>query len=62
MLDYKPFEQWADEGSRDSHQLAHARVERMMRDYVAPELDQGIDEALKEFVAKRKASEPDAFV
>jgi trimethylamine--corrinoid protein Co-methyltransferase len=62
VLDYKPFEQWADEGERDSFQLAHARVERMMRDYVAPPLDPGIDEALKDYIAKRKASEPDAFV
>ncbi|MDH3666775.1 MAG: trimethylamine methyltransferase family protein [Paracoccaceae bacterium] len=62
VLDYKPFEQWADEGSRDTYQLAHERVERMMRDYVAPDLDQGTDEALNEFIAKRKAAEPDAFV
>ena len=62
MLDYKPFEQWIDEGGRDSFQLAHARVERLMSEYVAPEIDPGIDEALKDYIATRKASEPDAFV
>ncbi|HUS53032.1 MAG TPA: trimethylamine methyltransferase family protein [Thermohalobaculum sp.] len=62
VLDYKPFEQWAEEGERDSFQLAHARVERMMREYVAPHLDPEIDQALKDYIAKRKASEPDAFV
>jgi trimethylamine--corrinoid protein Co-methyltransferase len=61
VLDYKPFEQWSDEGGRDSHRLAHLRVERLMNEYVAPELDPGIDEALKDYVAARKASEPDAF-
>jgi trimethylamine--corrinoid protein Co-methyltransferase len=62
VLDYKPFEQWADEGSRDSYQLAAIRVDRMMREYVAPDIDPAIDEALKDYIARCKASEPDAFV
>jgi len=61
VLDYKPFEQWHDEGAHDSHQLAHARVQRLLHDYVAPEIDPGIDEALQAYVAERKASEPDVF-
>ena len=61
VFDYKPFEQWADEGGRDSQQLAHARVERMLREYVPPELDPGIDDGLKDYIATRKESEPDAF-
>jgi trimethylamine--corrinoid protein Co-methyltransferase len=62
VLDYKPFEQWSQEGGRDSFELAHNRVERMLAEYVAPDLDAGIDEGLKDYVARRKASEPDAFV
>jgi trimethylamine--corrinoid protein Co-methyltransferase len=61
VLDYKPFEQWADEGARDTFQLAHERVERMLRDYVAPELDPGVDDGLRDYIARRKESEPDAF-
>ncbi len=61
VLDYKPFETWAEEGARDSAQLAAARVQRMLRDYEAPPLDPGIREALEDFVARRKAAEPDAF-
>lgn len=61
VLDYKPFEQWADEGGRDSFQLAHTRVERMLADYVAPPLDPGIDDGLRDYIARRKESEPDAF-
>ena len=30
VLDYKPFEQWSQEGGRDSFELAHNRVERML--------------------------------
>ncbi|HUF86865.1 MAG TPA: trimethylamine methyltransferase family protein, partial [Thermohalobaculum sp.] len=61
VLDYRPFEQWADEGGRDTFQLAHERVERMLREYVAPELDAGIDEGLRDYIARRKEAEPDAF-
>ncbi len=33
----------------------------MLADYQAPPLDPAIDEALQEFIAKKKASMPDAF-
>ncbi len=61
VLDYKPFETWAEEGARTTAQLGNARVEKMLRDYQAPPLDPGIREALMAFVAERKAAEPDAF-
>ncbi|MEM6624852.1 MAG: trimethylamine methyltransferase family protein [Pseudomonadota bacterium] len=61
VLDYKPFETWADEGGRDTAQLAALRVQRMMADYQAPSIDPAVDEALKAFIAERKAAEPDAF-
>jgi len=61
VLDYKPFETWEDEGGRDSAQLAAARVARQLRDFQAPPLDEGVREALEDYVARRKASEPDAF-
>ena len=61
MLDYKPFEQWEEEGARDSATLAAARVRKQLGDYQAPAIDPGIVEALEAYVAQRKASEPDAF-
>jgi trimethylamine--corrinoid protein Co-methyltransferase len=61
LLDYKPFETWFEEGQRDTVALASARVERLLSDYVQPEIDPSIDEGLKEYVAKKKESEPDAF-
>ena len=33
----------------------------MLADYEAPPLDPAIDEALTEFIEKKKASMPDAF-
>jgi trimethylamine--corrinoid protein Co-methyltransferase len=61
VLDYRPFETWAEAGGLDSMQLANARVHRQLAEYVAPGIDPGVEEALGEYVARRKASEPDAF-
>jgi trimethylamine--corrinoid protein Co-methyltransferase len=62
FLDYKPFETWADEGSRDTEALASARVAKLLNDYKAPPLDPEIHAALLAFVKERKASMPDAFI
>ena len=61
VLDYKPFETWAEEGSRDTMALASARVQKMLGDYVQPSIDPEIAEALAAYVAQKKASMPDAF-
>ena len=62
VLDYKPFETWDEEGARDSQALASERVQKMLSDYQAPALDPGIDEALRAYVERKKASMPDAFI
>ncbi len=61
VLDYRPFEAWAESGAPDSVQLANVRMRRMLNEFEAPPLDPGIAEALEDYVARRKASEPDAF-
>ena len=61
LLDYKPFETWADEGGRDTVALANARVAKLLNTYQQPEMDPGIAEALGAYVAKRKEELPDAF-
>ena len=62
LFDYKPFETWAEEGARDTQTLASERVAKMLGDYQQPALDEGIAEALRDFVARRKSEMPDAFV
>ncbi len=62
LFDYKPYETWAEEGSRDTVALARARVEKLLNDYQKPAMDPGVEEALTEFVARKKASMPDAFM
>ncbi|MHA3914294.1 trimethylamine methyltransferase family protein [Halovulum sp. GXIMD14793] len=61
VLDYRPFEAWAEAGAPETVQLANARMRRMLDDYQPPALDPGIAEALQAYVDQRKASEPDAF-
>ena len=62
VLDYKPFEQWEQEGGKDAMQLANLRVKQMLNDYRQPEIDPAIDEAMKDYIARKKASMPDSFV
>jgi trimethylamine--corrinoid protein Co-methyltransferase len=61
LLDYKPFETWEEEGARDTQALATAKVKKMLADYQEPALDPGIAEGLKDYIAEKKASMPDAF-
>ena len=62
LLDYKPYETWEEEGGRDTVALARARVDKLLTDYQKPAIDPGVEEALTEYVAKKKASMPDAFL
>ena len=60
--DNNSFEQWVEDGSLDAAQRANKIWKRMLAEYEAPPIDPGIDEALLEFIAKRKASSPDSDV
>ncbi len=62
LLDYKPYETWEEEGARDTQVLANERVKKLLNDYQAPALDEGIREALHAYVAQKKESMPDAFI
>ena len=59
LADNNSFEQWRDEGEKDIVVRANERWKQMLRDYEAPPLDQGIDDQLVEFMAKRKEVLPD---
>ena len=61
VLDYKPYETWADEGGRDSATIARAKVEEMLGSYEPPALDISVKDALEDFVARKKAEMPDAI-
>jgi len=62
LLDYKPFETWEEEGARDTVALASERVAKLLADYQKPAIDAGVEEALAEYVAQKKAGMADAFL
>ncbi len=57
--DSSSFEQWTEEGARDAAERANRLWKSQLAAYVAPPIDDAIDEELREFVARRKASMPD---
>jgi len=61
VADNNSVEQWMAEGSRDAYTRANGIWKKWLADYEAPPLDPGIDEALKAFIAEKKASMPDAM-
>src|SRR4051794_24008064 len=62
VADNNSFEQWLEDGGQDAAQRANAIWKRMLREYEPPPIDPGLDEALNDFIGKRKASMPDSEV
>jgi trimethylamine--corrinoid protein Co-methyltransferase len=62
IADNNSFEQWQEDGALDAAQRANKVWKRMLFDYEAPPIDPAIDEALQDFIARRKASMPDSEV
>ena len=60
LADNTTFEQWSSEGCIESAKRAENRARKMLADYVAPDLDPAIDEALQAFKAKRMEELPNA--
>jgi trimethylamine--corrinoid protein Co-methyltransferase len=60
--DNNSFEQWQEDGSLDAAQRANAIWKRTLAEYEAPPIDPAVDEALLDFIARRKASMPDSEV
>ncbi len=61
LPDNNSFEQWEEDGSKDSQQRAYERWNEMLDNYVEPSLDQSIDEGLVDFIAKKKESMEDEW-
>ena len=57
--DNNSFEQWSAAGEQDIAQRANAIWKDRLETYEDPGLDPVIDEALKEYIAKRKSEYPD---
>ncbi len=60
VADNNSVEQWREEGSKDAATRANALWKTMLAEYEAPPLDPAKDEAIRDFIDRRKASMPDA--
>ena len=61
LADDSSFEQWSDTGSLDSSQRANLRWKEMLAEYQPPQFDESIDEALRDFMDSKKASDEDRW-
>jgi trimethylamine--corrinoid protein Co-methyltransferase len=62
LADNNSYEQWEAEGSTDMAQRANKLWKKQLAEYEAPALDPAIDEALNDYMNRRKASFPDSNV
>ena len=60
ISDNNSFEQWEADGSQDASQRANKIYKKLLEVYEIPAMDKAKDEALLEFVHKKKESFPDA--
>ena len=61
FTDDLPFETWSETGGEDGMMRANRQWKKRLADYQAPPLDVAKDDALKEFIAMKKASVEDAW-
>ena len=59
IADNNSYEQWEAEGAQDALKRANTLWKKMLSEYEAPPIDPGVDEALLEYIAKKKAAVPD---
>ena len=59
LADNNSYEQWLAEGGTDATSRAITAAKDALNRYEAPPLDEGIDEALKDFIRRREAELPD---
>ena len=60
VSDHNTFEQWQEDGSLSTKDRAAKVWRRMLKEYEAPTLDAAVDEALRDYIARRKATLPDS--
>jgi len=58
--DNASFEQWDAEGAKDANVRANETWKRMLAEYEPPPIDDAVDEELREYIDRKKASFPDS--
>mgnify|MGYP000414180213 CR=1 FL=1 len=61
LNDDQPYETWSEQGGDDAMIRANRKWKQVLADYKAPHMDADKEEALQDFVARRKAEMKDAW-
>jgi trimethylamine--corrinoid protein Co-methyltransferase len=61
IADNNSFEQWRDAGEKTATQRASEKCRAMLRAYEMPPIDPAIDEALHDFIARKKQAVGDMW-
>jgi len=61
LSDNEPFEKWEANGAADAATRANRLWKKRLGEYEPPPLDAGIDDGLRDFIARRKAAVPDMW-
>jgi trimethylamine--corrinoid protein Co-methyltransferase len=62
LADNNSFEQWDAEGAQDMNKRANTQWKKLLAEYEAPPMDPAVDEALLDYMKRRKDSFPDSNV
>lgn len=62
LADNNSYEQWEAEGSQDMTKRASTLWKKQLAEYVEPPIDPAVDEALIDFINRRKAAFPDSNI
>jgi trimethylamine--corrinoid protein Co-methyltransferase len=62
VADNNSYEQWESEGAKDTAARANALWKKMLSEYEPPSIDEAVDEQLREWIERKKASFPDSNV
>lgn len=58
LFDNNSYEQWVAEGSKDATTRALEKARKLINDYQEPKLDEGVNEALLDYIARREREIP----
>ncbi len=61
LADTRSFEQWSEDGAETIEVRANRQWKKMLAEFEAPAIDPAIDEALLDFVERKKRSAPDQW-
>ncbi len=61
LSDSENVESWEEGGSKDMRRRAYERWTTMLTAYEAPPLDEAVDEALRDYISRRKSEIPEAW-